>query len=221
MICSNCGHDNQPTAAFCGRCGTELPAEQPRTAVLAAPDAVPSIAISRCSAAVGLLLLGLMVGVLVSLVRIFGYDPLGLGTRWVALGGGMALGLWLSASVPALGSGRLPGVVGLLLAGAASFAVAAGGLVYYLSSLGSGVWFAAFGAGIGLLLPRAFWLRLRHLSPLSKTALGIAVAIGLAPGLLAGNSGSFLAVPIVLIGLLVVARHPVVLVATSPARAGG
>ena len=43
MICSNCGHDNEPTAAFCGRCGTEQSVERPAGApsALAAPPADP------------------------------------------------------------------------------------------------------------------------------------------------------------------------------------
>ena len=226
MICANCGHDNQPTAAFCGHCGKELsagppgelPAEQPRSALLTAQGAVP-ITISRYSAAVGLLLLGLAAGALVSTITYSRYDSLTGGAAWVGFGGGMALGLWLSASVRPLRSGRLPSVVGLLLIGAASIAVSANG---FFSSgwLLYAFWFGAFGAGIGLLLPRAFWLRLRHLPRVDKTALGIAAAIGLAASLWTGTPGSLMGVPIVIIGLVIASRHPVVLVDMSPMRGG-
>lgn len=233
MACTNCGHENRAEARFCGNCGAALAttAELLSPSVEAAPAATTA-QISVVSAAVGLFLLGLTVGMLAlmtlgTLALLPGpwRDPLRVVYVWLGAGVGVAVALWLSVRFQ--WTGRLPSafgmalvfiglgfpmVLGLIATVATGFGFAG------ISGFGFGntIVFGIVGVGIGLLFPVTFWRHIRNLKRGGKATLVVAGIAGLIGGGLGSMWAAALAPLVALfIGLPAVLIAPIVRTSTQ------
>jgi len=217
--CPSCQNGNPPGAQFCAECGAALALTAEPAPLRAGPDtlaaegpsaAMPTVAplhISIFPAAVGLFILGLILGELAAMA-LFMSKYRGLGSHlpgvavpwlkisvlvalpWLSTGVGVAVALWQPLRF--LKKGRLPSVVGFVFIAAglllglfplASFA-SAFGFRYDLFMIAPitfpiGPLMSLWCFSMGLLFPLTFWRRLIQLSLGRKAALAIAAIAGL------------------------------------------
>jgi hypothetical protein len=183
MRCPRCDIEYASDAAFCGQCGATLvtataPAPPQEQVPPAAAHAEAPVRISIFSAVVGLFILGLIIGGLLSSIRFKWWpEPLHVVSHWLPLGLGVAATLWLTGRLQ--WTGRLLSALSLVLIimGLLFREVVAYGLLDF--RFGLPIAYGLIGLGIGLLVPLVFWRHLNYISITGKVALVFGTVAGL------------------------------------------
>lgn len=197
MKCITCATENPPKAIFCGHCGAPLGREP--------------VQISVFSAALGLVVLGIMVSDSVAFPLTFLKGHIYSFYSLLGVGGGVGVGLLLTLLF--WRTGWFPTVVGVIVYSIGQILVP---LFIVVGSLmtppggpipgGVGIYPALFvvkpiaSIGIGLLIPGAFWRHIRQLSTAGLVILAVAGVVGLPLGWF--TSSNWFVGPIILLPLI-------------------